>query len=677
MRTRRIKTMAKKKPTQKIKGNAYSGGKMVAGNFGGIPIVLNLKALNLEGEIPLLADHTNTTDKRIGIVKATTDGRTLTVEGEISADNELANNIVAQCEEGMDWQMSVGVSGFKKSDIKFIKAKKTAYINAEWHEGPFFQINGGRLRETSVVAVGADSTTKMRISASLDLVGGSDMGFEAWLEAHGFDVSALTVEQKSKLEASFNAGETPVMEDNSKEQTVEASAELPAVQAGVFAENQAMIQASIAEGAESAVVAERKRTAEIHKICAGEFADIEASAIEDGSDVATVSAKVLEAMRSGRAPAIHAGESSVDSATALEVALCARAGVREDSLIKDYGEQAVEAGMKQGYLSLGKFMEVSAKGEGKAITGDANIDIRAGLTTISAPNTLSNVANKKAMQTFNDIPSVAMQLCTTADLSDFKEANRVRLNDLGELEPIGQDGEIKHGSVSEDTATNQLATYGKMFAITRQMIIDDDMNAFTKIPTAMAAKAKRLIDQLFFRRLMINPNALFHADNKNLMEGGSSAFTPDALSEAIRMFEEQTGPDGHPIAQSPSILLVPSVLKRQASELLNTTQYSATGSTDNVKIANYNSLANEGLTVVSSPYLSNTTYPNASSTAWYLFGNPSIQDTFEIGFLRGRRTPTVESDDTAFNTLGRQFRIFFDVGIREQDHRGVLLSRGV
>ena len=44
--------------------------------------------------------------------------------------------------------------------------------------------------------------------------------------------------------------------------------------------------------------------------------------------------------------------------------------------------------------------------------------------------------------------------------------------------------------------------------------------------------------------------------------------------------------------------------------------------------------------------------------------------------LKGKRTPTVERGDLDFNVLGIWFRVFFDVGIREQDHRGMVKSNG-
>ena len=142
------------------------------------------------------------------------------------------------------------------------------------------------------------------------------------------------------------------------------------------------------------------------------------------------------------------------------------------------------------------------------------------------------------------------------------------------------------------------------------------------------------------------------------------------------MFLDQTDADGQPINVSPKFLLVPTALKMTARELLNSTFYFATGSTDRSRIPTYNPIADEDLELVTSPYLSNGNYTGSSSLAWYLFADPAIVDTFEIGYLKGRRTPTVETGETDFDTLGIKFRVYFDLGVREQDYRGMVKFAG-
>jgi len=197
----------------------------------------------------------------------------------------------------------------------------------------------------------------------------------------------------------------------------------------------------------------------------------------------------------------------------------------------------------------------------------------------------------------------------------------------------------------------------------------------------MGARAARKIDQLFFTRLLANPaqgdgKALFHADHRNWAEGADTALSADSLALAIQLFLDQTDADGQPISVNPRFLLVPTALKMTARELLNSVTFFATGTTNKARIPTYNALADEDLEVVTSPYLSNTNYAGASAKAWYLFADPQVVDTFEIGYLKGRRVPTVEQGETDFDTLGIKFRVYFDIGVREQDYRGMVRFKG-
>ena len=310
-----------------------------------------------------------------------------------------------------------------------------------------------------------------------------------------------------------------------------------------------------------------------------------------------------------------------------------------------------------------------------------NEAIKASFSTVSLPGILGNVANKKLLQSYRAQPVIATKLCTEGDLNDFKESDRFRLTDVGDLQPVAADGEIKEGGLTEEPARNQIDTYAKKFCLTRKMVINDDLGAFLKVPVAMGNRAARLIDQLFFRRLLANPaqldgNPLFGKQHKNLLSGATSALGADSLKKAIQLFLDQVDADGQPIAVEPRILLVPTALKHQALELTRGTTLIMSGADTPTLRPALNILSDENLEVVSSPYLANAKYEGASETAWYLFGQPGTVDTFEIGYLKGKRAPTVERGDTDFNTLGIWFRVYFDVGVREQDHRGMVKATG-
>ena len=252
------------------------------------------------------------------------------------------------------------------------------------------------------------------------------------------------------------------------------------------------------------------------------------------------------------------------------------------------------------------------------------------------------------------------------------------MTDVGDLEPVSKSGELQHGTFREDRATNRLSTYGKVFTLTRQDIYNDDLGSFLKIPTMLAQRAARKIDQVFFGRLLANPTftdgkPLFCADHNNYMTGNDSALTKTALETARAKFLAAVDSDGQPINVAPKFLLVPSVLDSIAETLLT----SATMTGGSTATPAFNVISRYGLEPVSSPYLQSAAYPNFSTTGWYLFGDPSQVDTFEIGYLNGQKEPKVETGMPDFNTLGLSFRVVYDFGITEQAYQGMVFSKGM
>lgn len=654
-----------------VKGLAYSGGKMRL--FGwSRPVVVDMAGMNVPESVPLLTNHVNDTLCRVGVVTATKGAEGLEISGEIVADGEEAENIVAQGKSGADWQLSIGAEVEAAELVQ--EGKRT--INGIEHDAPFYHVTKSTLREVSVVAVGADKATHMKVTAKLELKGNSIMEPQKKETAAAPKVEAAapvnTPAAPKNVEAAAPvAPEAPAPAAPAKVEAAAAPVNTPAVDAKAIAQE--------------AIKAERDRVAMIKDVCKGEFPEIEAKAISEGWQKDQLNEAVLAAFRAKQPTAdvnITIKKENAMNAKHLEAALSLRAGISGDKLVKDMGEEVVEAAMKDTDMPLAGILSECMRIEGMSVprTFD-NQAIKAAFSTVSLPGILSNVANKKLMQAYEAQPIIATKLCTTGDLTDFKENDRFRLTDIGDLKPVGADGEIKDGALSEESAKNQLETYAKKFCLTRKMIINDDLGAFLKVPTAMGNRAARLVDQLFFKRLLQNPTgvdgkALFCRDHKNLLSGANSALSADSLKKAIQLFTDQVDSDGQPINVEPSILLVPTSLKFLAAELTQGTTLIMSGGADNVVRPAINVLADQNLQIVSSPYLSNSKYAGSSEASWYLFGKPGVVDTFEIGYLKGKRTPTVERGDLDFNVLGIWFRVFFDIGIREQDHRGMVKATG-
>ena len=671
----------------KVVGVAYSGGKM---NLPGWrhPVVVDLAGMEIPESVPLLTNHENKTDSRIGLISAAVRNNALEITGEIVSDSKDAADIIAQGKAGADWQLSIG------ADVKECElVKGSREVNGQEVEGPFYHIKKSTLREVSVVAVGADAHTNMKVNAKFNLVNQEGEAMNNKSETKSVSAvstpnDAVPPEKKPEPEQkpgnpANKPGEPEKKPDNAEKKPGQAAAEAtpPAIQASA-----GDVAATAREAAQNAVKAERERISAIQAICDGEFPEIEREAIAGGWTPEVVTKKVLETIRAERPAAnvnisVKTAPEGGELRKTIEAAMCLRVGVSADQLEKSYGAKTVEAGMAEMDMPLKQLLIECMKLDGIPYSrGFDNETIRAAFSSVSLPGILSNVANKKLLQSYEAQPIIAMKLCSTGDLNDFKENDRFRLTDVGDLLPIAADGEIKDGGLIEESAKNQLNSYGKKFCLTRKMIINDDLGAFMKVPTAMGNRAARLIDQLFFSRLLSNPaqadgKALFSTNHKNLLSGANSALSSDSLKKAIQLFLDQVDADGQPISVEPKYLLVPTALKHLAIELTQGATLIMSG-TDNTVRPAINVLADENLQVISSPYLGNSAYDGASQSAWYLFGSPSTVDTFELGFLKGKRTPTVERGETDFNTLGIWFRVYFDLGVREQDHRGMIKANG-
>lgn len=678
----------------KVVGVAYSGGKMSLPGWQH-PVVVDLAGMEIPESVPLLTNHENKTDSRIGLISAAVRNNVLEITGEIVSDSRDAADIIAQGKAGADWQLSIG------ADVKECElVKGSREVNGQEVEGPFYHIKKSTLREVSVVAVGADAHTNMKVNAKFNLVNQEGEAMNNKSETKSVSAvstpnDAVPPEKKPEPEQkpgnpakkpgepANKPGEPEKKPDNVEKTPGQAAAEAtpPAIQASA-----GDVAATAREAAQNAVKAERERISAIQAICDGEFPEIEREAIAGGWTPEVVTKKVLETIRAERPAAnvnisVKTAPEGGELRKTIEAAMCLRVGVSAEQLEKSYGGKTVEAGMAEMDMPLKQLLIECMKLDGIPYSrGFDNETIRAAFSSVSLPGILSNVANKKLLQSYEAQPIIAMKLCSTGDLNDFKENDRFRLTDVGDLLPIAADGEIKDGGLIEESAKNQLDTYGKKFCLTRKMIINDDLGAFMKVPTAMGNRAARLIDQLFFSRLLSNPaqadgKALFSTNHKNLLSGASSALSSDSLKKAIQLFLDQVDADGQPISVEPKYLLVPTALKHLAIELTQGATLIMSG-TDNAVRPALNVLSDENLQVISSPYLGNSAYEGSSQTGWYLFGDPKTVDTWEIGFLKGKRTPTVERGETDFNTLGLWFRVYFDLGVREQDHRGMVKANG-
>jgi len=655
---------------------AYTGGAMQLTGWR-FPVVVDLAGLEVgRQQRPILLDHSRDVEFVLGQtdqIHAT--GGQLMVAGHILGDSGKARQVIGLADKGFQWQASIGA---KANDVEFVPEGKTVLANGREFSGPVNVARRATLGEISFVVLGADDNTSAQIAATLK---GDEMEFDQWLAARGFEPAVLTDKQRKSLKVLFDADELEAGRDAGQHATAAHEGSTQEGERGAVDASVAVAQLRAEMGLELA------RTLQIRKICAGRFPEIEAKAIAEGWDAQRAE---LEVLRVGRpaGPAIHAAEDP-RTPKALEAALCMSAGLPASRVSTWYDAQTMDAASSRDLQGAGihsLLYEVIRAGGGYIRPGRVDNDtIRAaflandrmlqaagGFSTISLSGILSNVANKAMLAAYEAVNVVAQEFCSETDVNDFKQVTRYRMTGSGVFQKVGPDGELKHAELSEESYTNQVETYGRMIALTRQMIINDDLGAFLQIPRAIGRMSALALEEVVFTLLLSNLNSFFSAGNENLLTV-LSTLDIDTLTLAEQKFLDRVDQHGKPILVQPAILLVPTALKVVAEQLYKDIWLNQVPANNKAKPAS-NPHAGK-FRPVATPYLSLPSIPGGSPTDWYLFADPGDVSAVEIAYLRGKRAPTIESAETNFNTLGVQYRGFFDFGASLQDPRAAVKAQ--
>jgi hypothetical protein len=148
-----------------------------------------------------------------------------------------------------------------------------------------------------------------------------------------------------------------------------------------------------------------------------------------------------------------------------------------------------------------------------------------------------------------------------------------RVGEAPQLEKVNQSGEFKRGTIGEVQETYRIETFGRVIGITRQVLINDDLDAFTRVPALFGTSAATLESDVVWGIFTANPamadgTTLFHAGHKNLT-GAGAAVDVAGLAKARTAMAQQHGLDGKTLPNvRPAYLVVPSALELAAEQLL-------------------------------------------------------------------------------------------------------------
>jgi hypothetical protein len=274
------------------------------------------------------------------------------------------------------------------------------------------------------------------------------------------------------------------------------------------------------------------------------------------------------------------------------------------------------------------------------------LSVRAGMMgTSDFPHLLGTAVGRVLHDAYTAAPAALKAVARLNNAPDFRARTVARMGTAPNLEKVNEHGEFKYGAVNDFGNTWSLATYGKIIGLSRQAMVNDDLNAFATLLRKFGeAAARREADELV--SILVTPGnvddaALFSTGRNSLLT--SSALSLNNLAAAVGALRVQTE-DGQLVSQEPGALIVPAALEATARQLMSG--------------YNPNSAANANpygaLSIVVEPRLD-----ASSTTTWYLAA--ANQSSLEYGYLDGAEGVQTFQEE-GFEVDGLQIKARLDFG---------------
>lgn len=653
--------------------------------------VIDLKGMSAaKSKMPALLEHS--TLSIVGTIDHTESAESgFIAEGSFSEVTDDALKVLGLADEGFPWQCSIGVQA---SRILSVKEGESYEVNGQSVEGPIDVWVKSKVFEVSFCSFGADDNTAgVSMTARNKKEVHVDEKTRKMLVRLGLNPDAGESEAEAFLAKLTAAGvtlpENFTSEDGLPEQT---QSELEDIEERILT-----ARSSLSQSQKEKIVAEMVKSEMAHSpqkyrnpnpvknhvevalsatdvvnlthrasSLGVEFAELEAD-INAGKSMAELTTRLFELAAKENPPVangrIDSGLDETDKfRSAVSAGLCARMGVK---LGKD--EKPAAGYEKFRYMPLHEIARhcLSRSGVNAACMSQSQVAsevlrLSAGsASTSDFKSIFMDSTHVRLLKSFRSVPQRWKAICNIVSLSDFREVFGVALSGASDFQEVDENGEYKELKFKDKQESFRPGKKGGIIRLSYEMIVNDDLRTFSKIPQILGAASARTINNFVWNLFLSNPKmtdtyALF--DNKHSNVGVPAALDSTSLSAGRTMMRKQKGLNGEILDIEPKYIIVPPELETTAEILLRSTSLPDS----NMSAGVFNPNAGK-LTPISEPRLS-----AKSSTAWYLATDPAQVETIDVGFLDGREEPEIFEHDS-FNTdsLAYKARICFGAGVME------------
>lgn len=291
-------------------------------------------------------------------------------------------------------------------------------------------------------------------------------------------------------------------------------------------------------------------------------------------------------------------------------------------------------------------------------------------STSDFPVLLDGTNRRILLAAYAATPDKWRDFCSVGSVSDFRVWKRLRPGSFSRLDALLENEEYKNKKIPDAVSEGvSVDTFGNTINVTRKMIVNDDLKAFTALAAGLGRAAKRSIEIDVFAYLLQNGGLgpvmadslhLFDAGHGNLITGVN---VPSMASfDAIRtnMASQQDAQNNEYLDYEPSILITPIALRGLADSI--------NGSLYDPDAANKLQKPN----IVKNMFSKITGTPRLTGSGYYAFADPAVNPVLEVTFLDGVEEPYMESY-IPFKTDGIEWKVRMDYGIDAIETRGATL----
>ncbi|MBD9445766.1 MULTISPECIES: hypothetical protein [unclassified Rhizobium] len=377
------------------------------------------------------------------------------------------------------------------------------------------------------------------------------------------------------------------------------------------------------------------------------------AALRNGTAVDAFRAQAFDHMTAQSARTPTSGVHVVrDEADARRAGLTTAMAFRLGGIDQPTGDQASQA---RGFMDNFDVVEFAAAAMGyrgmlRTVREREEMLERAFHATSDFPAIFSSAINTVLERRYALAQPSYRRISRRRDFVDFRPHYAVSVGEFPMLEKMTESGEIKFGTFGEGKETIAVLPYAKGIRVSRQMMVNDRLNAIGELLGGYGRTVARF-EEVTFYAMMLSANTVlsdnkvvFHAGHANLAAAGS-AITVASIGVGKAAMRKQKNLDGATMNVQPSILLVSPDKETEALQYL-----SPINANDSIKVNPHVGTLDP---VVSAELAGN---------AWYLFADPDEAAVYQWGLLDGYGAPRIRFDEP-FGTQGQAMTVEHDFGV--------------